>query len=46
MNNRDINIIKETVKRGYKIKIIDISNNGSIEEIRGVEKVYYRGEVK
>ena len=46
MNSKDTNIIKEIVKRGYKIKIIDISNNGNIEEIRGVEKVYYRGEVK
>lgn len=46
MNERDVNVVKEMVRRGYKIKVIDISDSGNLEEIKGVEKICYKGEVK
>lgn len=46
MNEKDINIVKEMVRRGYKVKIIDISDNGIEDEIKGVQKIRYKGEVK
>lgn len=45
MNSNDIKLIKEIARRGYRIKIIDISDNGTIEPIRGIEKINYKGEV-
>lgn len=46
MNENDIRVVKEMVRRGYKVKLIDISDNGIEEEIRGVQKTRYKGEVK
>lgn len=46
LNGNDIKILKEIVRRGYKVKLIDISTEGIYEEIRGVEKIRYKGEVK
>ncbi len=46
INDNDKNVIREIVRRGYKLKIIDVSQRGSIEAIKGVEKICYKGEIK
>lgn len=44
LNEKDINILNNLVTKGYKIKIIDVSGNNRIKNIRGIDKISYRGE--
>lgn len=46
LNEKDINILNTLVAKGYKIKIIDVSGSNRIENIRGIDKISYRGEMK
>lgn len=44
LTEEDENIIFFLRNKGISIKLIDVSNKGNLHEIRGVEKIVYRGE--
>lgn len=46
LNDKDIKIVREMIRRGYKVKIIDVSENGIEVNIKGVQTIRYKGEVK
>lgn len=46
LNENDRRIIMEVARKGYKIKIIDVSEQGDIENIKAVEKICYNGEAR
>lgn len=45
LNDTDIQVVKHLVNSGYKLKIIDISEDGINPKVQGVEKIHYKGEV-
>ncbi|MEG1256137.1 DUF58 domain-containing protein [Clostridium sp.] len=46
LNERDIAVISALVLKGYKFKIIDVSKKNNIEDVKGVEKISYKGDIK
>lgn len=46
LNERDEHMIGKIISQGYKLKIIDVSKDNSIKDIKGVEKISYKGEIK
>ncbi len=46
LNEKDIRILNILVANGYKIKIIDVSRENKIKNIKGIDKISYKGEMK
>lgn len=46
LNEKDIKILNTLVTGGYKIKIIDVSRDNRIKNIKGIDKISYKGELK
>lgn len=46
LNEKDIRILNILVAKGYKIKIIDVSRENRIKNIKGIDKISYKGEMK
>ncbi len=44
LNSESVNTLAKLAKVGVLIRIIDVSKNGTVPNIPGVEKVIYRGE--
>lgn len=46
LNEKDMKNLNILVASGYRIKIIDVSKDSSIKNIRGIDKISYKGEMK
>ncbi|MCB2290217.1 DUF58 domain-containing protein [Clostridium sp. CS001] len=44
LNEKSIGVLNKLCKSGFKLKIIDVSINGDIPFISGIEKITYKGE--
>ena len=44
LNEKSIGVLNKLCKSGFKLKIIDVSINGDVPFISGIEKITYRGE--
>jgi hypothetical protein len=44
LNEKSIGELKKLHKSGYRLKIIDVSINGDVPYISGIEKITYKGE--
>lgn len=44
LNSNSISVLNKLHKSGFKFKIIDVSENGNVPHISGIEKITYKGE--
>jgi uncharacterized protein (DUF58 family) len=44
LNENSRSILERLCKRGYRFKLIDVSLNGDVPPINGIEKIIYKGE--
>lgn len=44
LNEKSIGVLNKLCKSGFKLKIIDVSINGDVPFISGIEKITYKGE--
>lgn len=44
LNENSINILTRLKKTGFLMKLIDVSDNGTVPEIEGIQKIDYKGD--